>query len=99
MQYIYFCSKKFHYQRKKQNKPLQTKVTESEISVSSRCYDIRKMLKKKKKISFFELFPISTKEYIVVTFLAILEMAKKQELKITQKNSFDDIVCEVVNNE
>jgi len=26
-------------------------------------------------------------------------MAKKQELKITQKNSFDDIVCEVVNNE
>ena len=88
-----------YYQRKKQNKPLQTKVTESEISVSSRCYDIRKMLKKKKKISFFELFPISTKEYIVVTFLAILEMAKKQELKITQKNSFDDIVCEVVNNE
>ena len=61
-----------YYQRKKQNKPLQTKVTESEISVSSRCYDIRKMLKKKKKISFFELFPISTKEYIVVTFLAIL---------------------------
>ena len=88
-----------YYQRKKQNKPLQTKVTESEISVSSRCYDIRKMLKKKKKICFFELFPISTKEYIVVTFLAILEMAKKQELKITQKNSFDDIVCEVVNNE
>ena len=88
-----------YYQRKKQNKPLQTKVTESEISVSSRCYDIRKMLKKKKKISFFELFPISTKEYTVVTFLAILEMAKKQELKITQKNSFDDIVCEVVNNE
>lgn len=88
-----------YYQRKKQNKPLQTKVTESEISVSSRCYDIRKMLKKKKKMSFFELFPISTKEYIVVTFLAILEMAKKQELKITQKNSFDDIVCEVVNNE
>ena len=88
-----------YYQRKKQNKPLQTKVTESEISVSSRCYDIRRMLKKKKKVSFFELFPISTKEYIVVTFLAILEMAKKQELKITQKNSFDDIVCEVVNNE
>ena len=85
-----------YYQRKKQNKPLQTKVTENEISVSSRCFEIRRLLKKKKKISFFELFPVSTKEYIVATFLAILEMAKKQEIKITQKNSFDDIVCEVV---
>ncbi len=88
-----------YYQRKKQNRPLQTKVTENEISVSSRCYDIRRILKNKKRVSFFELFPISTKEYIVATFLAILEMAKKQELKIAQNNAFDDIVCEVISSE
>ena len=88
-----------YYQRKKQNRPLQTKVTENEISVSSRCYDIRRILKNKKRVSFFELFPIYTKEYIVATFLAILEMAKKQELKIAQNNAFDDIVCEVISSE
>ena len=87
-----------YYQRKQQNRPLQTKVTENEISVTSRCHDIRRLLKEKKKVSFFELFPVITKEYIVVTFLAILEMAKNQEINIIQNNSFDDIICEVSSN-
>ena len=34
------------------------------------------------------------KEYIVVTFLAILEMAKKHELRIIQEDNFDNIICE-----
>lgn len=82
--------------RKKDNKPLKTKVTVNEISVSSRRHDIKLLLKKKKKISFFELFPIVSKEYVVATFLAILEMAKSGELTITQNDTFDDIICEEV---
>lgn len=85
--------------RKKDNKPLKTKVTVNEISVSSRRHDIRRLLKEKKKVSFFELFPIVSKEYVVATFLAILEMAKSKELVITQKDTFDDIICEVVKGE
>ena len=50
-----------------------------------------KILKSKKKVSFFELFPVMSKEYVVATFLAILEMAKNRELKISQDNNFDDI--------
>ena len=88
-----------YYQRKIDNRPLNTKVTVNEISVSSRRYDIKRILKDKKKISFFELFPIVSKEYIVATFLAVLEMAKNKELKITQNDAFDDIVCEVWENE
>ena len=84
-----------YYQRKLANRPLNTKVTINEISVSSRRHDIKNILKEKKKVSFFELFPIVSKEYVVATFLAILEMAKKRELKITQKDNFDDIICEV----
>ena len=84
-----------YYQRKIDNKPLNTKVTLKEISVSSRRSDIRRVLKKKGKVSFFELFPVSSREYIVATFLAILEMAKNRELKITQNDTFDDIICEV----
>lgn len=82
--------------RKKDNKPLKTKVTVNEISVSSRRSDIKVLLKKKKKVFFFELFPVVTKEYVVATFLAILEMAKSGELTIMQNNNFDDIVVEEV---
>ena len=90
---------KRYISRKKDNKPLKTKVTVNEISVSSRRHDIKRLLKEKKKVSFFELFPIVSKEYVVATFLAILEMAKSKELIITQKDAFDDIICEVVQGE
>ena len=85
-----------YYQRKIDSKPIKTKVTVKEISVSSRRHDIKSILKNKKRVSFFELFPVVNKEYIVATFLAILEMAKEQEIKIIQDKEFDDIVCEAI---
>ena len=85
-----------YYQRKEDSKPLNTKVTVNEISVSSRRTEIKKLLKLKKRVSFFELFPIASKEYIVATFLAILEMSKNRELLIKQDKDFGDIICEVM---
>ena len=85
-----------YYQRQIDNRPLNTKVTLKEISVTSRRSDIKRLLKKKKRVSFMELFPVVSREYIVATFLAILEMAKNRELKITQNEAFDDIICEVI---
>ena len=82
-------------QRKEQEKPLATTVTKREITVEERRTSIRNILKKKKKVDFFELFEEVTKEYIVVTFLAVLEMARKQELVINKENNFDNIICEV----
>ena len=82
-------------ERKKESKPISTKVTDKEITVSSRKYEIGLILKRKKKISFFKLFPVLNKEYIVATFLAILEMAKSKEIVIKQDSTFDDIICEV----
>lgn len=82
-------------ERKKESKPLTTKVTENEITVSSRRSDIKSILSGDKKVSFFKLFPVYTKEYVVATFLAILEMVKSKEIIITQNDTFDDIVCEV----
>ena len=88
-----------YYQRKADSQPLKTKVTVNEISVTSRRYEINRLLKNKKKVSFFELFPVFSKEYVVATFLAILEMAKNHEIKITQDHLYDDIICEVYENE
>ena len=82
-------------ERKKKEKPLATTVTKREITVEERRTAIKDILKKKKKVDFFELFEEVTKEYVVVTFLAVLEMAKKQELIIYQENNFDNIICEV----
>ncbi len=78
-------------QRKEDEKPLETKIARKELLVTDRTNEIRSLLKKKKKISFFDLFEIKTREYVVVTFLSILEMAKKGEITITQENNFNNI--------
>ena len=79
---------------------LSTEVTLDDLVEAFKKYLERKKESKPlktKKVSFFELFPVLTKEYVVATFLAILEMAKNKELKITQEKNFDDIICEVYN--
>lgn len=81
-------------ERQKQNEPLATKVTKKEMSVEERRISIRNILKKKKKFNFLELFDTLTREYVVVTFLAILEMARQNELVIIQDNTFGEIMCE-----
>ncbi len=80
--------------RKEEEKPLSTTVTKKEISVEERRKGIRHILSTKKRVDFFELFDVVTKEYIVVTFLAVLEMARKNELIIRQENNFDQIIVE-----
>lgn len=85
-----------YLKRRAQMKPLKTKITMKEITVSSRRYEIKKILGEKKKVSFASLFPEVSKEYVVATFLAVLEMAKSRELRIVQEDAFADIVCEVI---
>lgn len=83
-------------QSKEISKPLTTKVTNKEYSVGKRSVEIRDILRVKKKVNFFELFEETTKEFVVVTFLAILNMSKKQEISIIQENNFENIIIEEV---
>lgn len=80
--------------RKEDEKPIQTKITKKELSVTERTSQIRNILKKKKKVSFFDLFEIKTREYVVVTFLSILEMAKFGEITIIQEDNFNNIIID-----
>ncbi len=73
-------------------KPLNTKVATSKYSVTERSRQIRHLLVKKKRVCFDELFKVRKKDYIVVTFLSILDMAKRQEINIEQDNNFSPIV-------
>lgn len=77
--------------RKEKEKPLNTKVTKKEYSVTKRSHEIRNILKRRKKIDFDELFDIYTKDYVVVTFLSILDMTRKHEININQENNFNKI--------
>lgn len=83
-------------QDKERAKPLATKITNKEYSVGKRSTEIRDILRVKKKMNFVELFDELSKDYIVVTFLAILDMSKRQELSIVQENNFENIVLEEV---
>ncbi len=74
--------------------PLETTITKKEISVDDRTKAIRNILKVKRKMNFLELFDKITKEYVIVTFLSLLEMSKNNEIKIIQEDNFSNIFIE-----
>lgn len=84
-----------YLERNKFKEPLKTKIVKNEYSVEERCKSIRNILKEKKKMEFTELFDIITKEYVVVTFLSVLELAKNEEIMIKQEKNFGVITIEM----
>lgn len=81
--------------RREMEKPLSTKITNKEYSVAVRSKEIKTILKERVTASFEDLFEIITKEYVVVTFLAILDLVKKQEIEINQDKNFDSIILQL----
>ena len=77
--------------RKEEEKPLNTKISKKEYSVKQRSTEIIEVLKKKKKMNFEELFEIRRKDYIIVTFLSILSLARNGQINIKQDDNFDNI--------
>lgn len=74
--------------------PLSTKITKKELSVEDRIIDIKNRFKREKRIDFYSLFDNKNKENVIVTFLAVLELAKLGEIRIMQDNNFSSIICE-----
>lgn len=88
--------KAFANLKEKQNleKPLNTVITKKEYSVNLRSKEILNKLKEKKQINFEELFETFTKDYVVVTFLSILDLAKKQNIIIKQDRNLGNITLQ-----
>ncbi len=78
-------------ERKKLDQPLETKITKKEITIESRIKYIEKKILLKDKVKFEELFEIINKEYVITTFLAVLQLVKELKLIVTQENNFNDI--------
>jgi segregation and condensation protein A len=78
--------------RKKLQRPMSTKVARQEISIEKRMNEIISFLKESgKRKSFTDLFPENDREHIVVTFLAILELIKRNEIHVQQEDNFAEI--------
>jgi segregation and condensation protein A len=78
--------------RKKLQKPMTTKISRQEISIEMRMAEILSELRGfKGRKSFYDLFPFPQKEHVVVSFLAILELMKRQEIRIDQETNFAEI--------
>ena len=86
------CALNNFLEQKQLEKPLNTKITNKEYSISIRSHEIRSILKKKKKVNFIDLFEVYNKQYIVITFLSILAMSRKQEIEIEQEQNFKNII-------
>ena len=78
-------------ERKQFEKPLNTVVTKKEYSVHARSLEIMDRLTKNNQVDFEDLFEVFTKDYVVVTFLSILDLAKKGNLEIKQDHNLDKI--------
>ena len=83
-------------ERKDYSKPINTRITKKELSITERISKIRDILKNKEKVDFLELFDEITKPYVIVTFLGVLEMAKNKEIILKQDKNFDKILLERV---
>ena len=76
---------------KKKDENIVTKTTTKEDSIIERSEEIKNIVKLKKKVEFKELFDNLSKDYIIITFLALLEMVKKEEINIIQECNFSNI--------
>src|SRR5699024_3205799 len=69
-----------------------TQVEREEISIDERMSSVKELLLSKKRLTFNELLNESVSRYeIVVTFLALLELMRKNDIYCAQHQVFDEI--------
>lgn len=78
--------------------PEPKQIIRDRFSVAEKLYMISVAIKEKKTLRFFELFEDDyTKSEIINTFLAILELLKKQVVSAKQDELFGDIILNLKN--
>lgn len=84
------------FQRKALLKPLDTHIAKKDISIDERTEQIRNFFKTRvnKRVKFEELFDRYDRFYFIVTFIAVLVLAKDKEVEIIQDGLFEEIYVE-----
>lgn len=77
--------------RKQLTKPLHTRIARQEISVKDKMRDVMSALKNTGgRALFSELFSAEDKATLIVTFLSLLELMKRQIVIVEQQHNFED---------
>lgn len=80
------------FERKKWDAPLETKIERNEISINERMEEVLKTLHATQEgILFDHLFTVHSRSHIVVTFIAILELMKKNKVYCKQEKQLADL--------
>ena len=82
-------------ERLEYEKPLNTKITNKELSVKEYSDNILTKLRDMKKIEFEKLIEVSSKPILIVTFLAILNLVRNDNIIISQDDNFGEIMIEL----
>ncbi|MGM9985992.1 MAG: segregation/condensation protein A [Bacillaceae bacterium] len=78
--------------RKKLQKPLKTRIARQEISIETTMSQVlEKVQDASHPIKFETLFEEGSKEALVVTFLALLELMKHNQIVVFQERNFEDL--------
>ena len=78
--------------RKQLKKPLATRIARQEISVKNQMHTVVNILKHSGgKMMFSQLFEAEDKPMLVLTFLTLLELMKRQVVVVEQQKNFDDL--------
>jgi segregation and condensation protein A len=80
------------FKRKQWNEPKDTKITRTEIPIEDRMQELLEVVKLSKSgIAFDRLFTYQSKSHIVITFIALLELMKNNDIYCKQANHFDTL--------
>ncbi len=75
------------------NLPRTIEIEQARVKLSDRIKELEELIRNKKRLSFFGLFPEKMERMIIiVTFLAILELAKRGLIRIFQTSEGSDII-------
>ena len=76
------------------------KIEKEKYKVEDRMRDVRSQIRGLKRINFRTLLDIQpTKEMVIVTFLAVLELMKTGQITVSQEKNFDEIYMDAVDEQ
>lgn len=80
------------FKRQQWNKPQETRITRTEIPIEQRMEEVLAIVKVSQTgITFDKLFPYNSRSHIVITFIALLELMKNNEIYCKQADHFEPL--------
>ncbi|WP_066193124.1 MULTISPECIES: segregation/condensation protein A [Gracilibacillus] len=80
-------------ERRKWNRPMETSVQRQEIPIEQRMEEIMtKVHQVDHPVLFTDLFVTKTRTFVVVTFMAVLELMKQRQINCKQENNLEELI-------